>query len=225
VGFVNFPSLQCILTLHHKFTIVTHLMVELLEHLKPFASPLLRSIGPSTSPFGSTPWITEDDEALSAALLHSEDRIRVATNQPLDGCGSVPTSTFVEIVKAYPQQVRVIVGLQKDLVPEGIGVEDILQGYRHGKILHAHSTRTLLTPVLKIVETPLKDIQGRNMIRILSAYPVRSSIASDVNPPSRAAKSPCNFAYAFSISGTHVSPAVPDLAKCKPFPPFRAMEL
>ena len=107
-------------------------MVELLEHLKPFASPLLRSIGPSTSPFGFAPWITEDDEALSTALFHSEDRIRVAIKQPLDGCGTVPTSHFVERAKACPQQVCVIVGLQKDLVPEGIGIEDILQGYRHG---------------------------------------------------------------------------------------------
>jgi len=139
-------------------------MVELLEHLKPFASPLLRSIGPSTSPFGFAPWITEDDEALSAALLHSEDGVCVATKQPLDGCGSVPTSHFVEITKVYPEQVRVIVGLQKDFVPEATGIEDILQGYRHGKILYGHLTRTLLTPVLKIIETPLKDIQDRNMV-------------------------------------------------------------
>ena len=139
-------------------------MVELLEHLKPFASPLLRAIGPSTSPFGSAPWITEDDEALSAAFLHSEDGVRVATNQPLDGCGSVPTSHFVKIVKAYPEQVRVIVGLQKHFVPEATGIENILQGYRHGEILYGHSTRTLLTPVLKIIETPLKDIQDRNMV-------------------------------------------------------------
>ena len=118
-----------VLTLHHKLTIVPHLMVELLEHLKPFASPLLRSIGPSASPFGSAPWITEDDEALSAALLHSEDRIRVATKQPLDRYGSVPTSTCVEIVKAYPKQVRVTVGLQKDLVPEATWIEDILQAW------------------------------------------------------------------------------------------------
>jgi hypothetical protein len=139
-------------------------MVELLEHLKPFTSPLLRSIGPSTSPFGLAPWITEDDEALSAALLHSEDRVRVATDQPLDGCGGVPTSHFVEIAKAYPEQVHVIVGLQEDLVPEATGIEDILQGYRHGKILYGHSTKALLTPVLKITETPLKDIQDRNMV-------------------------------------------------------------
>jgi len=139
-------------------------MVELLEHLKPFASPLLRSIGPSTSPFGLAPWITEDDEALSTALLHSEDGVRVATKQPLDGCESVPTSHFVESVKAYPEQVRVIVGLQKDFVPEATGIEDILQGCRHGKILYSHSTKTLLTPVLKITETPLKDIQDGNTV-------------------------------------------------------------
>jgi len=155
--------LQCILTLHHKFTIVTHLMVELLEHLKPFASPLLRSIRPSTSPFGDAPWITEDDEALSAALLHTEDGIRVATYQSLDGCGSVPTSRFVKIVKVYPEQVRVIVGLQKDFVPEAVGIENILQEYRNGKVLCSHSTRKLLTPVLKTMETPLKYIQDRNM--------------------------------------------------------------
>jgi hypothetical protein len=139
-------------------------MVELLKHLKPFASPLLRSIGPSTSPFGIAPWIMEDDEALSAALLHSEDGIGVVIDQPLDGCGSVPTSHCVESAKAYPEQVRVIVGLQKHFIPEATGIEDILQGYRHGKILYGHSTRTLLTPVLKIVETPLKGIQARNMV-------------------------------------------------------------
>jgi hypothetical protein len=105
----------------------------------------------------------EDDEALSAALLHSEDRIRVVIKQPLDGCGSVPASHFGESTKAYPEQVRVIVSLQKDFVPEVTGIEDILQGCRHGKILYGHSTRTLLTPVLKIMETPLKDIQDRNM--------------------------------------------------------------
>jgi len=200
-------------------------MVELFEHLKPFSSPLLRSIGPSTSPFGFTPWITEDDEAPSAALLHSEDGIRMATHQPLDGCGSIPTSHFVKTVKAYPEKVRVVVSLQKDFIPEASGIEDILQGYRHGKVLYGHSTRMLLTPGLKIMETPLKKFRQKHGIRGLSAYPVRSSIASDVNPPCRAAKSPCNFAYAFSISGTHVSPVVPDFAKCKPFPPFRAMEL
>ena len=139
-------------------------MVELLKHLKPFASPLLRAIGPSTSPFGFAPWIVENDEALSATLLHSEDGIRVAIKQPLDGCGSVPTSHFVESAKAYPKQVRVIVGLQKDFIPEATGIEDILQGYRHGKILNDRSTRTLLTPVLKITETPLKGIQDRNMV-------------------------------------------------------------
>ena len=157
------------LTLHHKFTIVTHLMVELLKHLKPFASPFLRSIGPTTRPFGFAPWIMEDDEALSAALLHSEDGIRVATEQPLDGCGIVPTSRFVESAKACPEQVRVIVGLQKDFIPEATGIEDILQGYKHGKILYDHSTRTLLTPVLKIMETPLKGIQDRKMV--LEDYP------------------------------------------------------
>ena len=162
MAFVN-PSLQCILTLHHKFTIVTHLMGELLEHMKPFASPLLRSIRPSTRPFGIAPWITEDDEALSVALLHSQDGIRVATNQPLDSCGSVPTSHFVKTVKVYPEQVYVIVGLQKDFVPEAVGVEDILQECINGKVLYSHSTRTLLTPVLKITETPLKYIQDRNM--------------------------------------------------------------
>ena len=139
-------------------------MVELLEHLKPFASPLLGSIGPSTSPFGMAPWITDDDEALTAALLHSEDRVRVPTLQPLDGCGNDPTSHFVEIAKAYPEQVCVIVGLQKDFVPEATGIEDILRGYRHGKIWYDHSTRTILTPVLKIVETPLTDIQDRNVV-------------------------------------------------------------
>ena len=157
------------LTFHHKFTIVTHLMVELLKHLKPFASPFLRSIGPTTRPFGFAPWIMEDDEALSAALLHSEDGIRVVTKQPLDGCECVPTSHFVEIAKAYPKQVRVIVSLQKDFIPEATGIEDILQGYRHGEILYGHSTRMLLTPVLKIVETPLKGIQDRNMV--LEDYP------------------------------------------------------
>ena len=71
----------------------------------------------------------EDDEALSAALLHSEDGIRVAINQPLDPCESVPTSHFIECAKAYPEQVRVIVGLQKDFIPEATGIENILQRY------------------------------------------------------------------------------------------------
>jgi len=105
----------------------------------------------------------EDNEALSAALLHSEDGIRVAIEQPLDGCGSVPTSHFIKSAKACPEQVRVIVGPQKDFVPEATGIEDILQGYRHGKILYGHSTRMLLTPVLKVMETPLKSIQDQNM--------------------------------------------------------------
>ena len=78
-------------------------MVELLEHLKPFASPLLRSIGPSTGPFEVAPWITEDDEALSAALLYSEDRIRMSIVQSLNGCVRVPTSHSVESAKAYPE--------------------------------------------------------------------------------------------------------------------------
>jgi len=124
-------------------------MVELLEHLKPFSSPLLRSIRPSTSPFGIAPWIADDDEALSAALLHSENGIRVATYQSLDGCGSVSTSLFIKTVKGYTEQVRAIVGLQKDFVPEAIGIEDILQEFRNGKLLYSHSTRMLLlTPVL-----------------------------------------------------------------------------
>jgi len=84
----------------------------------------------------------EDDEALSTALLHSEDGICVAIKQPLDGCGSVPTSRFVESAKAYPKQVRVIVGLQKDFIPEAAGIEDILRGYRNGKILYDRSART-----------------------------------------------------------------------------------
>ena len=110
-----------------------------------------------------------DYGALSAALLHSENGVRLVTNHPLDGCGSVPTSHFVKSAKAYPEQVRVIVGLQKDFVPKASGIEDILQGYRHGKIWYGQSTRTLLTPVLKIVETPLKYIQDRNMV--LEGYP------------------------------------------------------
>jgi len=68
----------------------------------------------------------EDDEALSAALLYSEDRIRMSIEQSLDGCESVPTSNFVESPKAYPKQVRVIVGPQKDFVPEATRIEDIL---------------------------------------------------------------------------------------------------
>ena len=60
--------------------------------------------------------------------------------------------------------MRVVVGPQKDFVPESTGIENILQGYRHGEILYGHSTRALLTPVLKIIETPLKDIQDRNMV-------------------------------------------------------------
>jgi len=118
-------------------------MVELLEHLKPFARPLLRSIRPSTSPFGIAPWIAEDDETLSAALLHVEDGIRVGTYQSLDGCGSVPTSHFIKIVKGYPEQVGVVVGLQKDFVPEAIGIEDILQEFRNGKLLYSHLTSYL----------------------------------------------------------------------------------
>jgi len=55
----------------------------------------------------------------------------MAAYQPLDGCGSVPTSHLIKIVKAHPEQVCVIVGLQKDFVPEAIGIEDILQGCRH----------------------------------------------------------------------------------------------
>ena len=59
-------------------------MIELFQYLKPFSSPLFRSISPSPCPFGLPPGVPNHYKPFTPALFDSQDGVGMASDQTIN---------------------------------------------------------------------------------------------------------------------------------------------